>query len=153
MARHPTWLRALFADDDLGAVIAAIRRAEAGTSGEVRVHLERRLPPSARGDALVRAREVFARLGMSRTAARNGVLIYLALNDHRLAVVGDEAVHARVGDGYWNRLRDGLVERLRAGRAREAVVAAVEDVGEVLSQHFPRRRDDVNELSDDVSAG
>ncbi|MGH7393382.1 MAG: TPM domain-containing protein [Candidatus Rokuibacteriota bacterium] len=153
MAKHPAWLHALLGDDDLDAVVAAIRRAETGTSGEVRVHLERRLPRSSRDDALGRAREVFARLGMDRTAARNGVLIYLALVEHRLAVVGDEAVHARVGDGYWTRLRDALVDRLRAGHAREAIVAAVEDVGEVLHQHFPRRRDDVNELSDDVSAG
>ena len=151
MAKHPKWLRVLFTDADFDALVAAIRRAEATTSGEIRVHLERRLPRSARGDALARAREVFAHLGMHRTAERNGVLIYLAVDDRRLAVVGDEAVHAHVGDSYWDGLRDALVALLRVGRAREAVVGAVHDVGGVLSRHFPRRRGDVNELSDDVS--
>lgn len=152
MAKHPRWVRALFSEADLGEVVAAVQRAEARTSGEVRVHLERRLPRAARGDALARAREVFARLGMHRTAERNGVLIYLAVDDRRFAIVGDEGVHARVGDGYWDGLRDTLVERLRAGYPRAAVVAAVEDVGDVLRRHFPRRAGDTNELSDDVSA-
>ncbi len=153
MAKHPKWMRALFTDADFDALVAAIRRAEAATSGEVRVHLDRRLPRAARGDALARAREVFARLGMHRTRDRNGVLIYLAVDDRRLAVVGDEAMHARVGDAYWDGLRDALVGRLRAGRAGEALVAAVEDVGAVLRRHFPHRPDDKNELGDDVSTG
>jgi len=153
MAGHPKWLHTLFSDEDLDSLIGAIRRAEAETSGEIRLHLERRLPTAAGGDALARAREVFERLGMQATAERNGVLIYLAIDDHRLAVVGDDAVHARVGDGYWNALRDGLVERLRAGRPREALVTAIENVGATLRHHFPRGAGDANELSDDVSAG
>lgn len=151
MARHPAWVRALFSEADLDEVLAAVRRVEARTSGEVRVHLERRLPRGARGDALARAREVFTGLGMHRTAQRNGVLIYLTVDDHRLAIVGDEGLHARVGDGYWDGVRDALVERLRGGRPREAVVAAVHDVGDVLRRHFPGTPGDVNELRDDVS--
>lgn len=156
MARHPGWTRRLFAEGDLEAIAAAVARTEGETSGEIRVHLDRRLPRGARGeprDALPRAREVFRRLGMHRTAERSGVLIYLAVEDRRLAIVGDEGVHARVGDGYWQRVRDGLVEKLRAGAPREALVTAVAEVGTVLRVHFPRRPDDRNELSDQVSAG
>jgi uncharacterized membrane protein len=102
-------------------------------------------------DPLARARAVFVSLGMERTAQRNGVLIYLAVNDHRLAIVGDEGVHARVGDGYWERIRDFMVERLRAGRPAEAVLGAVDEVGRVLAQYFPPRRDDVDELPDRLS--
>lgn len=149
--RHPRWARALFDDDDFEAIAAMVHEAERHTSGEIRVHLERRLPRGI--DALTRAGHVFTHLKMDATAERNGVLIYLAVDDRALAIVGDTGVHARVGDDYWQRVRDAMVARLRAGAARDAVVDAVTDVGLVLQKFFPHRRDDRNELSDDVSLG
>ena len=140
--------------EDLVPSGPAVATAERETSGEIRVHLERRLP-RPRGapppDALVRATELFTRLGMHATAERNGVLIYLAVEDRRLAIAGDAGVHARVGDEYWNRIRDAMVERLRRGQPRDALLHAVTEVGEVLRRFFPRRPDDQNELSDRVS--
>jgi uncharacterized membrane protein len=147
---HPRWTRALFSSEDLEAISVAVADAERGTSGEVRVHLERRLPAGA-GDALARATEIFNRLGMQATVDRNGVLIYLALDDHKLAIAGDAGVHGRVGDEYWQRIRDAMVERLRRGQPRDAVLYAVSEVGDVLRRFFPRRPDDRNELSDRVS--
>jgi uncharacterized membrane protein len=154
MARHPRWTRRLLGAADLDAVAEAIARAEAGTSAEIRVHLERRVPrrwPRGMMDPLARARQVFARLEMHRTAERNGVLLYLAVADRRLAVVGDEGIHVRVGPAYWEALRDRMVARLTAQAPREALVEAVEDLGRVLGAHFPRRPDDRNELPDRVS--
>jgi uncharacterized membrane protein len=153
MARPPRWARALLDDDDLAAIVQAVGAAERGTSGEIRVHLERRLRPprGTPADVLARAREVFARLGMHRTARRNGVLIYLAVEDRKVAIVGDEGIHARVGDAGWQHIRDLMVERLRRGEARAAIVAAVGEVGTVLARHFRRDDGDVDELSDHVS--
>jgi uncharacterized membrane protein len=150
MTAHPRWTYRLFSDADLQAISAAVAAAEQRTSGEIRVHLERRLPRRG-GDPLARAAEVFTALDMHRTVERNGVLIYLAVDDHRLAIAGDAGVHAQVGDGYWNAVRDAMVERLRRGEAREAVLYAVGEVGAVLERLFPRRPDDQNELSDRVS--
>ena len=150
--KHPRWTHALFSDADLEAIAVAVAAAERETSGEIRVHLERRLPGDVPGgDALARAIDVFTRLGMHATAERNGVLIYLTIDDHALAIAGDAGVHARVGDAYWQRIRDAMIERLRRGESREAVVQAVREVGEVLRRYFPRRPDDRNELSDRVS--
>jgi uncharacterized membrane protein len=149
---HPRWTHTLFSDADLDSIETAIAAAERETSGEIRVHLERRLPRGVQaGDALARATDVFTRLGMHTTADRNGVLIYLAVDDHKLAIAGDTGVHARVGDEYWQRIRDAMVERLRRGESRDAVLHAVGEVGEVLRRYFPRRPDDRNELSDRVS--
>ena len=147
--RHPRWTRALFTAEDLEAIAATVAGAERGTSGEIRVHLERRLPRAT--TPMARATEVFARLKMHATVDRNGVLIYLAVEDRKLAIVGDVGVHARVGDDYWQRVRDEMVERMRAGASRDAIVRAVIDVGLVLRKFFPRRPDDRNELSDEVS--
>jgi len=152
MVKHPRWTHALFSDADLEAIAATVAAAERETSGEIRVHLERRLPRGVpAGDALARAVEIFVHLGMHATAERNAVLIYLAVDDHSLAIAGDAGVHARVGDDYWRGIRDAMIERLRRGEPREAVVHAVAEVGAVLRRHFPRRPDDRNELSDEVS--
>jgi glycosyltransferase involved in cell wall biosynthesis len=70
-----------------------------------------------------------------------------------LAIVGDEGIHRRVGDDYWARVRDLMLDGLRAGAARDAIVAGVAEVGRVLGEHFPRRPDDTNELTDRVSLG
>lgn len=156
MRGHPRWAQRLFGRADLEAIAGAVDAAEERTAAEIRVHLERRVPRRRREpvvDALSRAREVFLALKMHETALHGGVLIYLALEDHKLAIVGDEGIHARVDPGYWEAIRDRMVERLRRGAARDAVVEAVQDVGGVLAREFPRRPDDVDELPDDVSLG
>lgn len=152
---HPRWARRLFSEADFAAITDAVRRAEAATAAEIRVHLERRVHrwPGQRADALRRARKVFAHLGMHLTAERHGVLIYLALDDRKLAIVGDEGIHGRVGDTYWEAVRDLMVAKLGEGRALDAVLSGVAEVGRVLAEHFPRRPDDRNQLSDQVSLG
>jgi len=154
MARRPRWTRRFFDEPDLDAITRAIVEAESRTSAEIRVHVERRVPRHLfrrPDDALTRARQIFQRLGMHRTAERNGVLIYLALDERTLAVVGDQGIHERAGDQHWREIRDGMVEKLRAGAPREAILEAVRAAGDALARHFPRRRDDVNELGDEVS--
>jgi uncharacterized membrane protein len=155
MARHPDWIHTVFTPLQLDEITRAVTEAEAETSAEIRVHIERRLPRSLLGrrpDPLDRARRLFTRLGMHRTAERHGVLLYLALGDRRLAILGDEGIHARVDDGYWDAVRDRMVQRLRDGAADRAVVAAVREIGAELARHFPRRPGDVNELSNEVSS-
>jgi uncharacterized membrane protein len=151
MVRHPRWVRRVFSPEDLETLRQAIVRAEARTSAEIRVHLELRLPRAAAGDALTHARHVFARLGMHRTTRRNGVLIYLALVDRRLAIVGDQGIHDRVGDDYWARIRDHMIERLRRGHPRDAVLEAIAETGQALHECFPSEPGDTDELSDEVS--
>ena len=149
MARHPRWVRRELRAADLDRVTAAVRRAEAGTGAEIRVHLDARCA----GDPVAQAVAVFERLGMTRTAEQSGVLVYLALEDRKLAVIGDAGVHARVAEGYWPRLAAVLADHCRAGRPADGIVAVVDELGSLLARHFPRRPDDRNELDDDVSLG
>lgn len=147
MATHPRWVRQFLSDADLEAVAGAVAAAERTTSAEIRVHLDHRCP----GDALPQAVAVFERLGMHATAERSGVLIYIAVGDRKLAVIGDRGIHERVGDEYWRQVVDATLGHLRAARPRDGLVQAVRDVGAALESHFPRRGDDENELADDVS--
>ena len=154
MPRHPKWARRFLSDADFDAITRAIKTAEARTSAEIRVHLERRVPRRLfrrAPDVLSRAQHVFRRLDMHKTAERHGVLVYLAVEERRLAVVGDEGIHGRVGDRHWNRVRDLMVEKLRENAPRPALERAIEELGQALAVHYPRRPDDRNELSDEVS--
>ena len=150
----PRWLLRRLSADDLDAIARAVGGAEARTSAEIRVHLEPRVPHASPGRtlaALDRAREIFTTLGMHETQERNGVLIYVALADRKLAVVGDEGIHARLGDAYWAKVRDLMVRRFADGASREAITGAVKMLGDALAEHFPRRPDDVDELPNRVS--
>src|SRR5262249_4917834 len=109
--KHPRWVHRILSEDDLGAIVAAVARAEGSTSGQVRVHRERRVRRTHGGvdPTLARARDIFARLEMHDTAHRASVLIYLAVEDRKLAIIGDDAIHVRVGDEYWMGVRDAMV--------------------------------------------
>ncbi len=128
-------------------LVSAIKSAEKNTSGEIRVHLEQ----VCKGDPYMRAAYVFSKLGMFRTADRNGVLIYLALKSRKFAIVGDSGINARVGAGFWNDVKDGMEADFQAGNFTGGMTKAVLAVGEKLKAFFPYRKDDVNELSDDIS--
>jgi len=149
MARHPRWVRALLSDDDLAAIARAVAEAEGHTSAEIRVHLDH----SCEGDALQQAIKVFERLGMHRTAARNGVLLYISVTNRKLAVIGDKGIHERVGEAYWQGLVAAVRERMRQQQPRDGLIHAIAEVARELARHFPRHPGDTNELPNQVSLG
>jgi uncharacterized membrane protein len=149
MARHPRWVRGFLSAADLDTVAAAVTAAEARTAAEIRVHLDHSCP----GDPMARAVAIFERLGMHRTDLRAGVLVYVAVTDRKLAVIGDAGIHARVGQAYWDSLVARILGHLRDERPRDGLIDAVGEVGASLAAYFPRRPDDRNELSDRVSLG
>jgi uncharacterized membrane protein len=132
-------------------IVAAIRRVEALSRGEVRVHVAEHEVTDPQAEAAV----AFVRLGMTRTEGRNGVLIFVAPESQRIAVIGDRDVHARCGEAFWTEVADSIGEEFRAGRFTDGIVAAVARVGEALARYYPRRPDDAdrNELPDAVSRG
>jgi uncharacterized membrane protein len=145
--RHDAFLSAI----DEERIVAAIQRAEARSRGEIRVHVAEGVLSDPR-----RAAELdFDRLGMARTAERNGVLILVAPESQSFAVIGDQGIHERCPAGFWDELALGLRDDFRAGRFTEGIVTAVTRVGDELQRHFPRRpgEEDANELPDAVIRG
>jgi uncharacterized membrane protein len=136
-----------FDETEKQAIRAAIAAAEDRTSGEIRLHLARR----TRGDVLRAAEAAFQAIGMTRTAARNGVLIYLSVEDHRFAIIGDEGIDRVVPEGFWDEIKATMRERFAADRFAEGIAEAAGRVGEKLHAYFPLREGDVNELSDEIS--
>jgi uncharacterized membrane protein len=129
-------------------IVAAIRAAEACSSGEVRVHVTDREVEDVEGAA----RAQFEALGMTATRERNGILIYIAPRRRRFAVIGDQGIHGRCGPELWREVVGAMAEDFRAGRFTDGIVKGVGKAGEVLGAHFPRAQGcDINELEDAVS--
>ena len=134
---------------DDARIVSAIQAAEGRSRGEIRVHVAQGVVPDAR-----RAAEAdFARLGMSATAERNGVLILVAPESQSFAVVGDRGIDEKLPAGFWDEMAAALAADFRAARFTEGIVSAVTRVADELARHFPRRpgEEDRNELPDGVS--
>ena len=128
-------------------IVEAIVRAEYRTSGEIRVHVE----PKCKHDPVARAVKVFERLEMHDTAARNGVLIYLAYETRVCAIIGDVAINEVIPEGFWDGILAKMQSAFAAGSFTEGIIEAVEAVGDALSEFFPYQSDDVNEQPDEIS--
>lgn len=125
----------------------AIAAAELLSSGEIRLFVTRHKPT----DVLKAAQAQFAKLGMMKTAERNGVLLFFAPATRQFAIVGDAGIHEKCGQDFWHKIRDGMSAQLKQELYTEAIVGAIGQVGEVLARHFPRRKNDRNELPDNIA--
>ena len=128
-------------------IIDAIAEAERQTSAEIRVHIE----SNCSIEPLERADRLFHELGMDQTERQNGVLIYIASEDHKVAVYGGRGIHKTVEEDFWNDVLDLLIDRFRNDKFEEGIAKAVEKVGAKLAELYPYRKGDVNELADDIS--
>jgi uncharacterized membrane protein len=124
----------------------AIAAAELKTSGELRVVIHR----AAVADPVATAREEFTRLEMFRTRERNAVLILVAPASRNFAIFGDEAIHAKCGQPFWDEVAAAMTGYFREGKFTDGLVHAIDHAGRFLAKHFPRRPDDKNELPDNV---
>jgi uncharacterized membrane protein len=141
----------LFDEAQQHVIVAAIQAAEKCTSGEIRVYVERHCRYV---DPRDRAVEVFAALKMEQTAARNGVLVYVALKDRQLAILGDRGIHQKVGQDFWNQEVRRILAHFNKANYAEGIASVVTDIGHALAEHFPfDRGTDTNQLPDDIVFG
>jgi uncharacterized membrane protein len=136
-----------FTKEQQAQILASVKEAEMETSGEIRVHIE----SSLKGDVLDRAAWLFKKLGMYKTADRNGVLFYLAVKDRKFAIIGDAGINAKVPEGFWNDVSELLQKNFREGKFTEGLSEGILLAGKHLKTHFPHKLDDVNELPDEIS--
>lgn len=138
-----------FTSEDRERIKLAVQSAETRTSGEIRVFIDDRCGE----DPLDKAAFVFQQLNMQQTIERNGVLVYVAMHDHRLAIYGDIGIHQKLPSGFWQDVVRGMEDRFRDGRIVDGLVWAVAEVGARLALHFPATDHNPNELSDDITFG
>lgn len=138
-----------FSKEDEKRIAGAIENAEKQTSGEIRVHIE----SSCKLMVLDRAAEVFKSLALHKTKERNGVLIYLSIEDHKFAIIGDAGINAVVPNDFWDITKETILDYFKKGEFAQGLVIGIEMAGTHLKQYFPHQKDDINELSDEISYG
>ena len=130
-------------------IVQAIREAERNTSGEIRVHIEKTTDVSHYDRAL----EVFQMLKMFNTQQRNGVLLYIAVDDHKFVIYGDEGINKVVPENFWETTKEAIQNQFKQGNFKQGIINGVLKAGKELETHFPWLHTDTNELSNEISKG
>ena len=142
-------LEAFLSSEEEQEIIEAIRKAEKNTSGEIRVHME----AHSNIDAFDRAAEVFDFLHMNNTKLSNGVLIYVAVEDRTLVIMGDSGINDVVPADFWESTKDVIIDQFKVGQIKKGLVDGILLAGEQLKKHFPYIPGGDNELPDSISIG
>ncbi len=130
-------------------IVNAIHIAEKNTSGEIRVHIEK----STSIDTYNRAVEVFHLLKMDATELKNGVLIYLAIDNKSFIICGDKGINEAVPADFWDCTRDTMSTQFKEGNYKQGLINGILRAGEQLQKFFPWMEGDTNELSNEISKG
>lgn len=138
-----------FSYEQQAAIKQSIANAELNTSGEIRVHID----DKCKGDVLDCAANMFHQLKMDATELRNGVLFYLAVSDHKFAILGDKGINEKVPADFWDHIKEVMLSHFKKQEFTEGLCKGIEMAGEKLKAHFPLQHNDTNELHNDVSFG
>jgi len=136
----------LFTTEEQELIANAIANAEKATSGEIRIAIEK----GCTGSAFDRATAYFAELGMDKTAQHNGVLIYLAYEDRKFAIIGDRGINKVVPEDFWETTQVAMKAHFQSGNLAEGIIAGIALAGEKLALFFPYQSGDINELPNEI---
>ena len=140
-----------FNDDEFLRISNKIKEAESTTSGEIRICIKEKKHFRDRKKSIRDLAEIeFHKLGMHATRDKTGILLYLLLNEKQFYVLADEGINTKVGDDTWHKLRDEMQTKFKDGKFAEGIIWGIGRVGKILSEHFPIKEDDSNELSNKV---
>jgi uncharacterized membrane protein YgcG len=151
LVEHRWRVRKIFPQPVLDAIGQAIKRAEAGHSGQIRFVVEGALdgaPLFAGQSARDRALDIFSQLRIWDTAHNNGVLIYLLLADRQVEIIADRGIDAKVGAAGWESICRMMEAEFRQGNFVAGVGKGIEAVSRELAKYFPKSGGGPNELPD-----
>jgi uncharacterized membrane protein len=138
-----------FSKEEKEVIKSAVKEAELNTSGEIRVHIDNH----CKEDVMDRASWWFGKLEMQKTEQRNGVLFYLAVKDHKFAILGDAGINAVTPEDFWDQIKEKMLASFKGEAFANGLKEGILMAGEALKSQFPYQDDDVNELSDEISFG
>ncbi len=136
-----------FTEQQKLAIQEAIAHAELNTSGEIRVHIDE----VCKEDVLDKAANMFHQLKMNATDLRNGVLFYLAIKDHKFAILGDKGINEKVPADFWDKIKEEMLVHFKQQQFTEGLCKGIRMAGEALKTYFPLLHNDSNELTNDIS--
>ena len=139
----------IYGEEEKRKIEKAIEHAELNTSGEIRVHIDNK----CKENVLDRAVFLFKKLEMNQTEMRNGVLVYLAVKDRKLAIIGDEGINAAVPKDFWIDVKNQMQQDFSNQYFAKGLETAIATIGKKLKDYFPYQSDDINELPNQISFG
>ncbi len=141
----------IFTKDDLRKIADKIKEIEKTISGEIRVSIREKRSLLERKLALFdMAVNEFYRLGMDKTRDRTGVLIYILLSERKIQIIADKGINDKVENATWQKIAESVAEYFKTGKYIDGIIKGIEQIGEILAQHFPIKPDDINELPNDI---
>lgn len=139
-------------DDELLRISDKIKEMEKLTAGEISVSIkEKRLLLERRKSIKQLAEKEFYKLGVANTRDKTGILIFLLLEDRKFFILADSGINAKVNPETWNKIKDEMQKMFQKGEFSKGLIYGVDEVGKILSTHFPVKSDDTNELSNKVT--
>ncbi len=148
---HSELIYHFFSDDDFLRISNKIKEMEKISSGEIKVSIKEGKPAfKKRKPVRDLAEKEFVRLNMHNTRDKTGILLYLLLSNRQFYILADEGINAKVQENTWEKIRDDIQHKFRSGNFTDGLVNGIDRVGNILSQHFPIKPDDTNELSNKV---
>jgi len=136
----------------LRTITEAITAGERTHRGEVRLIVEKGLPPAQAWAGVTtrqRAVALFADYGIWDTEENCGVLIYVNLAERKVDIVADRGIDRRIAPGVWQGVCDTMTRGFARGEFEAGALAAVERVNGLLREHFPADGARPNELPDE----
>lgn len=139
----------MFNKTEKKTIVDAITEAELNTSGEIRIHIDKK----CKNNPIDKAVKIFEKLGMHNTEHRNGVLIYIATSNKKLAIIGDEGINKVVKENFWDEIKDEMISHFKDDNFIVGLSNGIIKAGQQLKKHFPYKSDDINELTNEISFG
>ena len=134
-------------EQQMASLVEAIQSAENHSTGEIRIHID----SNTEDENAKRAFEVFKTLEMDKTAERNGVLFHVNFEMHYLTIIGDEGIHKKVDQSFWDLQHDNMTSQFAQGNYYEGLKNAILETGFELKKYFPLSGENPNELSNEIT--
>jgi uncharacterized membrane protein len=147
VVKRPANPRFFFSAKEKDHIIKCIRETEKETSGEIRIHLARKINREILHDAS----RTFERIGMTKTHLRNGVMIYFAVKNRQFAILGDAGIHEKMSDDCWKEISAKMESHFRNDDFAGGMEYGIKRIGDTLKEHFPYKPENGNGLPDDIS--
>ena len=134
-------------EHQMASLVEAIQTAEDHSTGEIRIHID----SNTEGNNAQIAFEVFKRLCKNKTVAKNAVLFHVNFEQQYLTIIGDEGIHEKVHQNFWDKMHDRITQEFMKGNFHDGLKNAVLETGLELKKYFPISGENPNELSNEIT--
>ena len=140
-----------FDDDDFLRISNKISEVELTTSGEIRISIRETKKISERNNSIKElAEKEFYRLNMHQTRDKTGILLFFLLGERQFYILADKGINEKVTQDVWENVSEEIRKNFHDGYFSKGIILGIENVGKILSEHFPIKEDDTNELTNRV---